>query len=157
MRPFHLLGGALAAGCIALLLASPAAATSPTQQAEDVRKLDIMLMVSSLRCRHGDDNFQADYQRFSARHLSTLNRAYRTLHGNLSRIHGTKGAKRKLDRISVGMANQYGQGHPWLNCAELKTLTSELADRPAGEDLHPTALALLGDRASGRTYLAARQ
>ena len=157
MTLFHTkLGAALACASLAVAAAGPAAASEASLRAENLRKFDIMLMVSSLRCRHGESDFQADYRSFSARHLPTLNAAYRTLHGNLARTHGAKGAKRQLDRISVGMANQYGQGHPWLSCSELKDVTRDLAAKPTGHDLHPTALTLLGDRAEPTAVLAGR-
>lgn len=137
--------------------AAPAFALDAQVKAQDVRKLDIMLMVSALRCRHGSDDFQREYEQFSTRHLPTLNDAYRTLHSQLAGQHGQTGAKRALDRLSVGMANRYGQGHPWMSCGELKALTRDLASKPAGHDLHPTAVALLAERGSGRTFLAARR
>jgi len=40
---------------------------------------------------------------------------------------GPMGAKKALDTISVGMANHYGQGHPWLGCGELKAMARDLA------------------------------
>lgn len=39
-----------------------------------------------------------------------------------------------LDQASVQMANQYGDGHPWLGCHELKFLATELA-REDGRDV----------------------
>jgi len=92
-----------------------------------LRELDIMLMVSALRCRFGPDGFQADYDRFSTAHVSMMNEAGNTLKADLSLRYGAKGAVRELDRISVGLANRYGQGHPWLDCAGLKQVTEELA------------------------------
>ena len=155
MKPFHLLGASLAAGCLAIALASPAAASDSAQEAENVRKLDIMLMVSSLRCRYGAYDFRADYQRFSERHMPTLTRAYDTLHRDFARVHGHGEAKRALDRISVGMANQYGQGHPWLDCSDLREATRDLAERASGQDLYPAAMELLSDGTG--SYLAARR
>ncbi|WP_284125185.1 S-adenosyl-L-homocysteine hydrolase [Parerythrobacter aestuarii] len=148
---------ALAAIAASLPLAAPAQAQFSSGDAEAIRKLDIMLMVSSLRCRFGEDNFQADYARFSAKHLPALNAAYQSLHGDLARQYGAKRAKLMLDKISVSMANRYGQGHPWLDCAALKTTTRELADRPAGAELHVSAQHLLADRPSGAPMLAARK
>ena len=34
------------------------------------------------------------------------------------------GANRALDKISVTMANDYGNGHPWLGCDQLKKVAS---------------------------------
>ncbi|WP_435417806.1 S-adenosyl-L-homocysteine hydrolase [Parerythrobacter aurantius] len=141
---------------LAVLASVPAQAMYSHGEAEALRKLDIMLMVSSLRCRFGEDNFQADYERFSARHLSTLNGAYRTLHDGLSRTHGPKRATRMLDDISVKMANRYGLGHPWLDCRQLKEVTRELADRRSGDELLADAGYLLADGPGTGRMIAAR-
>jgi type II secretory pathway component PulF len=102
-------------------------AQSAYDEAEMLRKLDIMLMVSALRCRSGDDDFQADYNAFSARHLATMNQAGRQLRAGVASRQGERAAARYLDRISTSMANSYGQGHPWMNCAELANATRDLA------------------------------
>jgi hypothetical protein len=141
---------------LALPMATPAQAMYSQNEAEALRKLDIMLMVSALRCRFGADDFQADYERFSATHLPTLNAAYRALHDELARTHGAKQATRMLDDISVSMANRYGQGHPWLDCAQLKEVTRDLASRHS-QDLLGEASYLLAERPSGGTLLAVRE
>jgi hypothetical protein len=124
-------GGAkrkLASGIAAVsLLAAQSATAEPLSSAQKLRRLDIMLMVTGLRCRSGPDNFQADFQEFEARHLSELNAAAATMRGELSREYGAAGSARALDRVSVQMANQYGNGHPWLGCHELKMATQQLA------------------------------
>lgn len=91
--------------------------------AEKLRKLDIMLMVTGLRCRTSANDFQGDFQAFEAAHLTELNDAAQQLRQQLVATSGAAGASRALDRISTGMANQYGQGHPWLDCAQLKHAT----------------------------------
>lgn len=128
-----------------------------TGSAEQIRKLDIMLMVSSLRCRFGPDDFRADYRRFTANNLDTLNSAGRTLKADLARRHGSGGATRALDRISVSMANRYGQGHPWLGCRDLREAARDLADTRDPDELLDAADYLLADRPSGGSYLAARR
>lgn len=131
------------ASIAAALVLAPTAA-SATSQDEQVRRLDIMLMVTSLRCRMGADDFQPHYRKFSATHITALNSAARRLEGGLVAAHGTKGAKRALDRISVGMANEYGQGHPWLGCAELKEITEDLSKNSDPAVLAQAADELLG-------------
>ena len=131
-----------AAAAAVLLTPVSAGAVSP-REAEQIRKLDIMLMVTSLRCRMGADDFQPHYRKFSANHLPTLNHAAKTLEGGLVKRHGKKGAKRALDRISVGMANQYGQGHPWLECNQLKDITHDLSRSTSSADLTVAADELL--------------
>lgn len=152
-------GGALAA--VTMVLAAPAQAQSTLNpatlnQAEQIRRLDIMLMVTSLRCRTGANDFQADYRRFSAAHLTELNASARQLQASLVKRHGAKGASRALDRISVGMANQYGQGHPWLECADLRSVTRELASSRDPQALASAAGELLSDRPVGRIAVARR-
>lgn len=138
----------------ALVLAAPAAhAETAAGEAVKLRQLDIMLMVSSLRCRFGADDFQADYERFADNHSAQMGAEFRTLQDDYAARLGAPGAKKALDRISVGMANQYGQGHPWLGCGELKAMTQHLAgtndrsllltvaDDVLGEAPRPTELA----------------
>lgn len=143
----------------AAVLATPVAvqaAGSAQDQAEAVRKLDIMLMVTSLRCRRTADNFQADYQRFSSNHLTALNAASRTLQANLVKKSGAAGAKRALDKISVGMANEYGNGHPWLGCGELKQIARDLAADKNSTKLAAVADDLLSSRPRGQWAMAAK-
>ena len=142
---------ALAASAAALLCV-PTTASAGTGD-EQIRKLDIMLMVTSLRCRMGADDFQHHYRNFSSNHLNTLNGAARRMEQGLVKRHGPKGAKRQLDKLSVGMANQYGQGHPWLGCAELKEITSDLSKSKDPVVLTQAADELLGPRPlSGGRY-----
>lgn len=137
---------------IAASLAILAGAAVPAQaggyaDAEKLRKLDIMLMVTALRCRHGADNFQGDYGKFSTKHNVALQGAARTLQASYSGKYGAKGAKRQLDKISVSMANRYGQGHPWLECAQLKQVTHDLAaDRDSSRLLAVADQLLANDR-----------
>ena len=130
------------------LMMTPTSAVAASQD-EQVRKLDIMLMVTSLRCRMGPDDFQPHYRKFSAAHLTTLNGAAKRLEAGLVARHGQKGAARALDRISVGMANQYGQGHPWLDCAELKEITEDLS-----KSKDPAVLAQAADELLGAAPLS---
>jgi hypothetical protein len=145
----------IAAGVAALsmVLAAPASASS-IDSAEKIRKLDIMLMVTALRCRKGSDNFQSDYERFSASHLAELNAASDTLKADLSKRQGAAGAKRALDKLSTSMANAYGNGHPWLDCAGLKQVARELASSRQPGVLLAAADEYLGST-RGRVALAA--
>ena len=118
------LGAVLAA--VSMLCAVPAQA-DPMSGAEKLRRLDIMLMVTGLRCRTGADDFQADFQQFEGHHIAELNDAARQLKAGLVHQFGAAGAEREMDRISVTMANRYGNGHPWLGCHELKSMAHTLA------------------------------
>lgn len=130
------------------LLITPATATAGDFEDEQIRRLDIMLMVTSLRCRMGEDDFQPQYRKFTTNHITTLNGAARRLQAGLVKRHGGRGAVRALDKISVGMANEYGQGHPWLGCAELKSITSDLAS-----SIDPAAVAQAARELLGTTPL----
>ena len=141
----------------ALLAGAPAAAQQDLASAEKLRRLDIMLMVTALRCRFGVDNFQADYEAFSARHLSTLNAAGRRLTQELSARHGAQGARRALDRLMTGMANSYGMGHPTMDCGQLRQAAHGLAYVTQSADLAAAADVLLAGSAREDLYLLAQR
>jgi hypothetical protein len=143
---------------VALLCAAGlATAAGPSDDAEQLRRMDIMLMVTSLRCRKGPDNFQSDYNKFSAAHLQTMNAASRQLKSGMEKQFGMKGAARKLDQMSVSMANDYGNGHPWLECAELREVTRELASEKDPGRLVLAADELLARRPTGQLARLARR
>ena len=136
----------------------PAPVPAPTT-AEKIRQLDIMLMVSSLRCRHGAYDFQPAYGRFTTRHLSALNQANREITAAMAVRFGAQLAKDKVRRFNVRLANQYGLGHPWLGCAELARVTIDLADFGSDQELEAAANYLLGSAPLGgsNAMVAARQ
>lgn len=133
--------GALAA--IGFGLTAVPAEAGTRDGAEKLRRLDIMLMVTGLRCRKTADDFQADYGQFTRRQMPTLNQANNELRNQLAAQSGTQGAARALDRMSVVMANEYGNGHPWLNCGELRQVTKSLAMVQGRETLEEAADQLL--------------
>ncbi len=137
-------GIAASFAAMSLLLTVPAQAAGMSQ-AEKLRRLDIMLMVTGLRCRTTADNFQADYGRFTTNHIAELSAANRTLKADLARKYGAAGSNRALDKLSVTMANQYGQGHPWLNCKQLKQVARGLAEARGSAPLVEAADQLLGE------------
>jgi len=147
----------IAAGVAALTMAlSGTANAEPMGQAEKLRRLDIMLMVTGLRCRTTADNFQSDYGRFTTNHIDELNAASRSLKAELATRYGSAGAARALDRMSVIMANQYGQGHPWLSCRQLKQVAANLAQVRGSAALVAAADQLLGDGSSPQLAWARR-
>ena len=145
-KGFRAVLGLVATLAVSLSAIVPAQATGTLGSAEKLRRLDIMLMVTSLRCRTTVDNFQVEYGQFTTRHLGDLNRASAQLRDDLSHRYGAIGSARALDRISTVMANAYGQGHPWLNCRELKMVASDLARVHGTETLIEAADQLLGER-----------
>ena len=55
----------------------------------------------------------------------------------------------QLARLSTTMANQYGQGHPWLTCGELKTVARSLSQVRGRATLEEAADQLLsGERSA---------
>lgn len=148
---------AMAALAIGLAITAPAHAAGDTMSgAEKLRRLDIMLMVTGLRCRTSADNFTADYGRFTASHLSELNAANAELKADLARSYGPAGAQRALDRLSTTMANGYGQGHPWLACADLKMVARNLASVRGRATLEEAADQLLSRTSPPQFALARR-
>jgi hypothetical protein len=146
--------GVAASLAAASMLFSVPASAAGWSQAEKLRRLDIMLMVTGLRCRTGPDNFQTDYGRFTTNHIGALNAASNSLKRELSVRHGAAGANRALDRLSVQMANQYGQGHPWLSCGQLKQVTRSLAVAKGSAPLLAAADQLLADTGNAQIALA---
>jgi hypothetical protein len=146
MFKFRHLSAALAAAAAFGMTVPAAHAETPSGEAAKLRRLDIMLMVSSLRCRFGADNFQDDYVRFSTNQNASMQAAFQTLQADYTARMGATGAKKALDTLSVSMANQYGQGHPWLGCGELKAMTQDLAGTSERTRLLAAADAVLDDR-----------
>ena len=144
MGTFRTFAAAAAAGAMLAAMPAPVLAAGPADvmQAENLRKLDIMLMVTSLRCRKGADDFQADYNDFAAKRVVMMKAAYQTLKQGHARL-GERGARREMDKISTGMANRYGLGHPWLECGQLKAVTRDLADHGSEADVALAAEHLL--------------
>ena len=137
---------------VSMVVSVPAAAGG-MGQAEKIRRLDIMLMVTGLRCRTSKDNFQRDYGRFTTNHIDELNAAAHELKANYSARVGAGKADRALDKLSVQMANQYGQGHPWLSCGQLKQVARTLADMRGLNPLVEAANDLLDNGAHQMAWL----
>lgn len=135
--------------------AVPAQASAPGE-AEKLRRLNIMLMVTGLRCRTTPDDFRSDFAAFEAAHMTELNAAAAELRRGLVAKSGVAGAARALDRISTGMANEYGQGHPWLDCAQLKQAARMLAQVRGRATLVEAANELLAPAASPQIARADR-
>lgn len=143
-----------AAGAALALVAGVPARADGVGEAEKLRRLDIMLMVTGLRCRNTPDNFQADFQAFEANHLAELNGAARDMRAQYVGRLGARGADRELDRLSVTMANEYGNGHPWLGCHELAQATHGLAEAKGQAPLLAAADELLGGDGPQIAYAA---
>ena len=147
-KGFKAVLGLAASLAISLTAIAPAHAAGSLSGAEKLRRLDIMLMVTSLRCRTTADNFQVEYGEFTTNHLGELNRASAQLRADLASRYGQAASARALDRVSTVMANAYGQGHPWLSCRQLKMVASHLGRVRGPAVLLEAADQLLGNGAA---------
>ena len=93
-------GVAASVAAVGMVLSFPASAGG-WSSAEKLRRLDIMLMVTGLRCRTTSDNFNREYGRFTTNHLSELNAASDSLKVEMAKKYGTQGANRALDLLSI--------------------------------------------------------
>ncbi len=115
--------------------------------AEKLRRLDIMLLVTGLRCRATADDFQPDFETFEAHHRRDLNLADRQLRLQFGGRHGAVVSAKAMDHINVEMANVYGNGHPWMGCHDLKGVVHDLAGMTGTRPLLTVADQLLASPA----------
>ena len=116
------------------LCSQPAQAcwTNAAQDAAKIKHLNTMLMVTALRCRNTPDNFLPHYNRFVVKHNSLIGSQNTALKGHLAQTYGARGAEGALDRMSIGYANSYGNGHKSMDCKQLKDLATKLSSEPHG-------------------------
>lgn len=137
---------ALGAGLsLAVAPAAQAACFAPaTLDAAKLRTLDVMLMVSSLRCRSGAEDFQADYGRFVDANRAELSKANHRILDDFAARMGAVRASAEMDRTSVRIANRYGQEGA-LGCHQLRLVAADLAATHEVAALEDAAEALVGD------------
>lgn len=135
MPKMRAIGGALAAAGMMMstqvhaqseIAAEPVLAT-PVSSAKNIRNLNIMLMVTSLRCRGSAHDFSGEYELFAQAHQANIAQAHRELMREMSATYGPAGSERALDRDGVSIANSFGEGHPTMGCSDLKQAAVELA------------------------------
>lgn len=107
-----------------------------------LRQLDVMLLVTALRCKAGPDDFKADYESFLEQHRPLLSKANHVIIDDMKTRLGAVGALNAMDRMSVIIANHYGDRGAY-GCHELKAVTQELA-RGGDEDIPAAAEMLVG-------------
>lgn len=144
----HLLTAALAVFSLAAGTSAQAATcyTAASLPAAKLRHLDVMLMVSSLRCRTGADDFQADYEHFVDHNRGALSAANHAMLDDYAARLGAAKASAEMDRLSVSMANHYGQG-TGIGCHELRMVAHDLAETVQPAALSDAAEALVGQAA----------
>ena len=120
-----------------------------TANAENVRNLNIMLMVNSLLCRQSEHDFTTEYDLFAVAHQHNLAEARNAMTRDLSAIYGGAASEDAYDRSGVAMANRFGEGHPEFGCGELKQVTLRLAmnqDRQSLSEMADQLLASTGPK-----------
>jgi hypothetical protein len=99
-------------------IGAQAACWTPQEaEAAQVRDMETMLMVASLRCRLSGQNFMTNYNAFvreSRPALSSVNERLRTHFGSLD----------GYDRYVTGVANRYGAGADGLTCRDMASIVS---------------------------------
>jgi hypothetical protein len=115
----------------ATMVANPAQAcwTNAEQDAAKVANLNMMMMVSALRCRNGQDDFLADYNRFVKTNNPVIGAQNATVRSRFARVNGAKAADAAMDKFVIGIANSYGGGHESKGCGQLKVIARDLAQK----------------------------
>jgi hypothetical protein len=119
------------------------------QDAAKISNLNMMLMVTALRCRNGQDNFLAQYNKFVRANNALLGSQNSLIRAQFARTLGANGAEAALDKLATGYANSYGAGHPTMGCKELKALATRVADEKQGA----ASLSAIADRTIGNSTL----
>lgn len=115
----------------AMGVAQPAQAcwTSIEHDAAKVANLNMMMMVSALRCRKGPDDFLPDYNRFVKHNNPVLGAQNATVRSHFARVDGARVADAQMDRFIIGLANSYGGGTDSKGCGQLKAVAFELGQK----------------------------
>jgi hypothetical protein len=115
----------------ATMAASPAQAcwTNAERDAAQVANLNMMMMVTALRCRGGKDNFLNEYNRFVKSNNPVLGAQNAAVRGHFARLHGHKAADSAMDKYIIALANNYGGGHEGKGCGQLKEIAGQLAHK----------------------------
>ncbi|MCH4150898.1 MAG: hypothetical protein LKF30_02985 [Sphingobium sp.] len=100
-------------------------------QAAQLRDLDTMLMVATLRCRLKGNDFSADYNRFVVGKRAILSAANVEMQSAFSQTVGKARALGAYDDFMTKIANSYGMGTAGMNCADYAALARAAAEAPA--------------------------
>ena len=101
--------------------------TASEVAAARVRDFDTMLMVSALRCRHGDSKMLSKYNAMVKRSRAAL------VVGNtrLRARFASQGGQNAFDRYVTRVANRYGAGVDRLNCLSIASIADNALAAPA--------------------------
>jgi hypothetical protein len=113
-------GAALLAalGVMATSAANAACWAPVAVEAAQVRDLDTMLMVGSLRCKINDQDFISEYNSFVRSSRPALVEANDRLRDHFD----TAGGLNAYDHYVTGLANRYGAGVEGLNCRDMRSI-----------------------------------
>ena len=135
---------------IGLAISSPGHADARMSGAEKLYRLNAMLAVMGQSCSSTPDNFAADYIGFTDSHSAELTRTETEFRIELTARYGITGASRVLDQVNVSVASNYANGHPWLDCAQLKLATRNLREVIGRRTLEEAADQLIGNSRPSR-------
>lgn len=103
-------------------------------EAVQVKQFDIMLMVSTLRCRGKGMDFSADYNQFVINKRLVLRAMGDEIVRQFNRDMGGKAAFNAYDHLTVVMANKYGNGVDGADCGDIRALIADANSVPASRD-----------------------
>ncbi len=128
--------GVLAAG-LAMIAGEAHAAgcwSDNAYQAAQLRDLDTMLMVATLRCRMKNVDFSTDYNRFVVDKRAILVVANGDMQSAFAQSVGKAKALGAYDDFMTKIANSYGNGMTGMSCEDFAALARTAADAPAARD-----------------------
>ncbi len=112
------------AGILSSSAASAACWSPQAAEAAEVRDLETMLMVASLRCRLSGRDFLSDYNKFVRASRPALTETNDRL-----RTHYTgSGGLNAYDRYVTSLANRHGGGSAGLDCRDMEDILDEARD-----------------------------
>lgn len=141
LHPVRLIGefmksliGVLAAGLALVSAEAHAAAvcwSDAAYEAAQMRDLDTMLMVATLRCRVKGADFSADYNKFVVEKRSLLAAANLEIQSAFAASVGKVKALGAYDDFMTKIANSYGNGMSGMSCDDFAALARTAAEVPA--------------------------
>ena len=115
-------------------------------QAAQMRDLDTLLMVQTLRCRINNIDFSNDYNRFVRDKRAVLAAANQQIRGQFAQSVGQARALGAYDDFMTKIANGYGAGTKGMDCSDYAKLARAAAQAPATR----AAIVELAEKAGSR-------
>ncbi|WP_256869290.1 hypothetical protein [Sphingobium lactosutens] len=120
-------------------------------EAAQIRNFEVMLMVSALRCRTGENDFLPAYNRFVREKRAALLEVNEALRLHFIDAAGPVKALDAYDDYVISLSNSYGAGVSGLACRDLESLAMAATALPADRAslLKLTAAAGIAPRLNG--------